>query len=79
MSDITDKEIVTYKYVANKSEICNYADDNTFYSSDKNTSQVISDLSNDFETLTRWFYDNYTLLNPDKCHFFESRFLKLKH
>ena len=78
MSDVTDKEIMTYKYVANKSEICNYTDDNTFYSSDK-TSQIIWDLSNDFETLTKWFYDNYTLLNPDKCHFIESSFLKSKH
>ena len=31
----------------NKSEICNYADDNTFYSANKNISQIISDLSND--------------------------------
>ena len=54
---------------ANKSEICNYADDNTLYSANKNINQIISNLSNDFETLTKWFYDNYMVLNPDKCHF----------
>ena len=53
----------------NKSEICNYADDNTLYSANKNISRNISDLSNDFETLTKWLYDNYMVLNPDKCHF----------
>ena len=51
----------------NKSEICNYANDNTLYSANKNISQIISGISNDFETLTKWFYDNY-VLNLDKCH-----------
>ena len=53
----------------NKSQICNYANDNTLYSANKNISQIISDLSNDFETLPKWFYDNYMVLNPDKCDF----------
>ena len=43
---------------ANKSEIYNYTDNNTLYSANQNISQIISDLSNDFETLTKWFYDN---------------------
>ena len=46
-----------------------YVDDNTLYPANKKISQIMSDLSNDFETLTKWFYDNYTVLNPDKCHF----------
>ena len=52
-----------------KSEICNYADDNTLYYSANKNSQIIRDHSNDFETLTKWFYDNYMVLNSDKCHF----------
>ena len=54
---------------ANKSKICNYADHNTLYSANKNIIQIIGDRSNDIETLTKWFYDNYMVLNPDKCHF----------
>ena len=54
---------------ANKSEICNYADDNTLYSANKDIIQIISNLSNDFETLRKCIYDNYMVLNPDKCHF----------
>ena len=26
--------------------------------------RIVSDLSNDFETLAKWFYDNYMILNP---------------
>ena len=51
-----------------KSEICNYADDNTLCSANKSINQIIGDLSDDFETLTKWFYDNYMVLNPDKRH-----------
>ena len=54
---------------ANKSEISNYANDNTVYCANKNINQIISNLSNDFETLRKWFYDNYMVLNPDQCHF----------
>ena len=56
-------------YLKKKSEICNYADDNTLHSANKNISQIISDCSNDLETLVKWFYDTYMVLNPDKCHF----------
>ena len=46
----------------------------TLYSANKNISQIISDLSNDFEPLTKWFYNNYMVLNPDKCHFQDQNF-----
>ena len=42
--------------LTNKSEICNYGDDYTLYSANKNISQIISNLSNDFETLTKWLF-----------------------
>ena len=49
--------------------LCNYAGDNTMYSSDKNSSIVISRLTHDFAIISELFYENYMLLNPDKCHF----------
>ena len=54
---------------ASKSEICNHTDDNTPYSANKNMSQIIGDLSNDFDTPIKWFHDSYMVLNFDKCHF----------
>ena len=54
---------------ANKSEICSYTDDNTLYAANKNINQIISNISNDFGTLTKWFCDNYMVLNPVKFHF----------
>ena len=38
---------------ANESEICNYADDNILYSANKDTIQIVSDPSDDFETLRK--------------------------
>ena len=40
-----------------------YADDNTMYSSDKNTNTVIDWLRHDFAIITAWFYENYMVLN----------------
>ena len=48
--------------------LCNYADDNSMYSSDKNSNIVISRPRHDFEIVSKWFYENYMLLNSDKCH-----------
>ena len=50
---------------ANKSESYNYVDDNILYPANKNFSEILSDLSNDLETLVKWFYDNYMVLNPE--------------
>ena len=49
--------------------LCNYGDDNTMSSSDKNSNIVISRLRHDFAIISELFYENYMLLNPDKCHF----------
>ena len=48
--------------------ICNYADDNTMYSSDKNVNIVINRLRHDFAIISEWFYENNMVLNADKCH-----------
>ena len=47
----------------------NYADDNTMYSSDKNANIVISRLRHDFAIISEWVYENYMVLNADKCHY----------
>ena len=56
--------------------LCNYADDNTMYSSDKNFNIVISRIGYNFAIISKWFYENYMLLNPDKCHFLTLSFNK---
>ena len=39
------------------------------YTSDINISNIISSLSHDFTTLSKWFYNNFKVLNQDKCSF----------
>ena len=47
----------------------NYADDGTLYAYKKNLETVICNLRQEFSILSNWFYDNYMVLNPGKCHF----------
>ena len=54
---------------AKNSTLCYYADDNTQFSCEKAFDQVINNLQIDFYTLKVWFYDNFLVLNPKKCHF----------
>ena len=46
-----------------------YGDDSTLYAYNKNLETVICDLRQEFSILSNWFYDNYMVLNPGKCHF----------
>ena len=50
-----------------KFDLANYADDSTMYASDKRVSTMIDSLSNEFNILSKWFYNNFMVLNPDKC------------
>ena len=56
--------------------LCNYADDNSVYSADKNSNIVISRRRHYFAIISEWFYEKYMLLNPDKCHFLTLGFNK---
>ena len=47
----------------------NYADDSTLYAYNKNLETVICNIRQEFSILSNWFYDNYMVLNPGKCHF----------
>ena len=52
-----------------KCDLANYADDSTLYTSDKSVSNIMNSLSHDFTILSQWFYNNFMVLNPDKCSF----------
>ena len=47
----------------------NYADGNALYASGFNLEEVKNCLSTDFVAVAKWFYENYTTLNAEKCHF----------
>ena len=47
----------------------NYAYDNTLYNSDYNLEEVKEVLFNDFSKVTEWFFENYLVLNAEKCNF----------
>ena len=49
--------------------LSNYADDNSLYSSSKDLELVKSVLVNDFRAVKEWFYENFMILNPNKCHY----------
>ena len=52
-----------------KCDLANYADDNTLYTSDKSIPNIMNSLSHDFVILSKWFYNNFMVLDPDKCSF----------
>ena len=51
------------------SNVCNYADDNTSFAFGKTFDEVTSKLKNDFLILDKWFFNNFLVLNSEKCHF----------
>ena len=52
----------------NETKFATYADDNTSYTSDQNIDNVIRTLENDSVRLFKWFSNNQTKANKDKCH-----------
>ena len=50
-------------------DLANCANDSTLYTSDKSISNIMNSLSHDFTILSKWFYNNFMVLNPDKCSF----------
>ena len=51
------------------SDLSNYADDNTLYSSGNDLEKVKQTLKQNFEIVTKSFYENYMVLNSGKCRF----------
>ena len=56
-------------YFIQDAYICNFADDNSLYSIEDNLKEVKTILKKNFEILQWWFYENYMVLNPGKCHY----------
>ena len=57
-----------FLFVSN-SYLSNYADDNTLYTFGNDLKEVKRALNLDFRNVIEWFYENYMVLNADKCHF----------
>ena len=49
--------------------VCNYADDTTFYACGSDICHLIKRLEHDLPLATEWFESNYIKLNEDKCYF----------
>ena len=49
-------------------DICNYADDTTIHTYDKNLRDVTHRLEHDCSVALERFFDNFMKLNADKCH-----------
>ena len=60
---------MTFFLSLQKCDLPNYAGDSTLYTSDKSVSNIMNSLSHDFTILSQWFYNNFMVLNPDKCSF----------
>ena len=52
-----------------KCYLANYADDSTMYTSDKRVSTIIGSLRHEFTILSKWFYNNFMVRNPEKRSF----------
>ena len=50
-------------------QYCNYADDNTLYSTGKDLARIRKNLEMDFMILHQWFQENHMTLNLGKCHY----------
>ena len=54
---------------ASNSSLSNYADGNTLYAFGYNLEEIKNTLRFDFDLVSKWFEENYMVLNVDKCHF----------
>ena len=55
-------------WMTNETEICNFADDTTYYDCDQDLDVLIKRLENVSLKAIEWFKNNYMKLNEDKCH-----------
>ena len=52
-----------------KTEICNFADDNTIYDCGEDLSNILENLKHDLKILLKWFRINILQANPGKFQF----------
>ena len=60
-------------YLTEMTQVCNFADDTTFYVCDKDLSTLINRLElHDTTIAVEWFENNFMKSNQDKCHLLNS-------
>ena len=55
-------------YLTEMTQVCNFADDTTFYVCDKDLNILINRLEHDTSLAVERFEHNFIKLNQDKCH-----------
>ena len=53
-------------FLTESTDVCNFADDTTFYACDKNLNDLINTLEHDSFLATEWFKNNSMKQNDDK-------------
>ena len=53
-------------YTTEKTDICNFADDNTIYACAKTLQEIINNLEHDLSKILTWFSQNLLAANPSK-------------
>ena len=61
-------------YLTEFTEVCNFADDTTFFACDNDLKILISRLEHDSHLAIKWFESNHMKLNQDKCHLLVSEY-----
>ena len=61
-------------YIAESTNVCNFADDTTFYACDGDFSSLINRLEHVSYLAIEWFENNSLKLNQEKCHLLVSGF-----
>ena len=61
-------------YIAESTNVCNFADDTTFYACDRDVSSLVNRLEHDSYLTIEWFENNSMKVNQDKCHLLVSGF-----
>ena len=51
------------------SALSNYADDNNLFTTGIDIQLINQMLLSDLKIVNNWFYENFMILNPGKCHF----------
>ena len=62
-----------------QTDVCNYADDTTFYACNLDLETLLQRLEHDSLLAIEWFESNYMKLNGDKCHLLISGFKYQSH
>ena len=55
-------------FLSEYTDLCNFADDTTFYACDMDLNSLIKRLEHDSFLAIEWFENNNMKLNQDKCH-----------